>query len=362
MIKIACFHLYNDFSGSPMLLKTILNGLLERGWYIDLVTSTGGPLDELSKYPNLKYYMYKYHFSENLFITSVRYLWIQAYTFILALRFMFSRNTVFYINTLLPIGPAFAGKLMGKRVVYHYHENAFVKGNVYRFLAKAMQILADKIICVSSYQASMLDEKDKIIVVPNALEPTVACRLKNDTLKAYNHQNVLMISSLKKYKGIHEFFILSSQLQDFCFTLVINEEAEAIKQYIKRESLIVPENLLVLPRQEDVSHIYRNASMLLNLTNKDYFVETFGLTTLEAMTAGLPVIVPNVGGISELVEDGINGYKIDVSDLPRIAEVISNILTDRELYQRLSENALSTSAKYKPEEMISQVMSIIDEM
>ncbi len=360
MKRIVCFHLFNDYSGSPRLLKTVLDGLLERGWHVDLVTSTGGVLEKLKKYPNLTFHGYNYRFSENRFVTSFRYLWVQTYTFVFALRFMLSKDTVFYINTLLPVGPAFAGKLMGKRVVYHYHENAFAKGVAYRGLANAMQILADKIICVSSYQASMLDKKDKTVIVPNALDPDVTKRLKAAPKIAYNRQNVLMISSLKKYKGINEFFFLSSRLQHFSFTLVVNEEAESIKQYIRKESLIVPKNLLVLPRQEDVSRIYMKASLLLNLTNKDFAIETFGLTTLEAMTAGLPVIVPSVGGISEMVEDGINGYKIDVSDLSRITEVISNVLTDWSLYQQLSDNALSSSVKYKAEKMIPAVIKVID--
>ena len=45
MRKIVCFHLYNDFSGSPKVLKVVLEGLLQRGCAVDLVTSRGGVLD-----------------------------------------------------------------------------------------------------------------------------------------------------------------------------------------------------------------------------------------------------------------------------------------------------------------------------
>ena len=71
------------------------------------------------------------------------------------------------------------------------------------------------------------------------------------------------------------------------------------------------EDLIVYPRQADVAEFYNGASLVLNLSDKDRFIETFGLTALEAMSAGLPVIVPTVGGIAELVEDSVNGYKID---------------------------------------------------
>ena len=46
--KIICFHLYNDYSGSPKVLKNVLDELLWKGFDIELITSNGGVLDELS--------------------------------------------------------------------------------------------------------------------------------------------------------------------------------------------------------------------------------------------------------------------------------------------------------------------------
>lgn len=45
MTHIVCFHLYNDFSGSPIVLRMVLDGLLQHGYQVDLVTSDGGVLD-----------------------------------------------------------------------------------------------------------------------------------------------------------------------------------------------------------------------------------------------------------------------------------------------------------------------------
>ncbi len=119
------------------------------------------------------------------------------------------------------------------------------------------------------------------------------------------------------------------------------------------------EDLIVYPRQADVAEFYNGASLVLNLSDKDRIIETFGLTALEAMSAGLPVIVPTVGGIAELVEDSVNGYKIDVRDIDRIAERIGNIFTDKLLYLRLSENALSASKKYDETSMIDHIYEIL---
>ena len=90
---------------------------------------------------------------------------------------------------------------MRKKVIYHYHENAFVKGRFYRLLAWAMQRLADEIICVSAYQASFLDRKERVKVVPNALPAEFAARLHPDPAQAFDRKTVLMLSSLKEYKS-----------------------------------------------------------------------------------------------------------------------------------------------------------------
>ena len=71
--RIVCFHLFNDFSGSPKVLHDVLAGLLEQGYEIDLVTTRGGVLDQLDS-PHLKRHTYRYKFSTNPAITMARYL------------------------------------------------------------------------------------------------------------------------------------------------------------------------------------------------------------------------------------------------------------------------------------------------
>ena len=39
MKKVVCAHLYNDFSGSPLVLSTVIDGFIKRGIKVDLVTS-----------------------------------------------------------------------------------------------------------------------------------------------------------------------------------------------------------------------------------------------------------------------------------------------------------------------------------
>lgn len=119
------------------------------------------------------------------------------------------------------------------------------------------------------------------------------------------------------------------------------------------------DNVRILPRQADVSSFYNNSSVVLNLSDSRLFVETFGLTALEAMSAGLPVIVPTVGGIAEMVEDGVNGYKIDARNMDELAGKLEEMLADRDLYVSLSNNALCLSHRYDTRQMVDDVLDII---
>jgi len=48
--------------------------------------------------------------------------------------------------------------------------------------------------------------------------------------------------------------------------------------------------------------------------------EPFGLVILEAMAARIPVLLPNEGGASSIVEDGVDGFKFRANDAEHLAE------------------------------------------
>lgn len=356
--NIACFHLYNDYSGSPKVLRNVLEGLLDKQYTIHVVTSgTGGVLDELKGSAHIKYDYFPYSPSRNMVVWVFSLLYAQMCLFFKALK---RRDcSVFYINTIMPVGAALAGKLLGKKIVYHYHENAYVKSAFYRMLYKIMLLVADDIICVSNHQRTFLPDRHNISVVYNALPRSFTDKLTPDVEKSYSHKNVLMVSSLVLYKGPIEFIALATRAPQYRFTLVLNETQEAIDSFIAHHQVQVPNNLCIYPRQSDISKFYNEASIVLNLSDPRRVIETFGMTALEGLSAGLPVIVPPVGGIAEFVEDDVNGYKIDVQELDSISCRIDYMLQDYEVYRRLSAGALSTATLYSSDKMCGEIEKII---
>lgn len=362
MKQIVCFHVYNDYSGSPKVLSMVLKELLQKGYTVDLVTSRGcqGALDSLDGMTGFKKSTFYYKFNDkNVVLTSLNYLWTQVYMFCYAFRYLFKSDVVFYINTIMPWGAALAGRIIGKRVIYHYHENAFAKGPHYGLYAWIMSGLAHAIMCVSAYQASFLKRKNGVTVVPNALSNEFVENLHQDANRAFINKNILMLSSLKEYKGTKEFIKMACDMPQYHFTLVINDSQVNIDRYFADNKICIPHNIDVYPRQSDVALFYNQASLVINLTNKEQAIETFGMTPLEAMTCGLPVIVPTVGGIAELVVDGRNGFRIDVQDMSKIESAIDTILSDMNLYMAMSENALCKSKEYDINGMISKIQTII---
>ena len=112
--------------------------------------------------------------------------------------------------------------------------------------------------------------------------------------------------------------------------------------------------------QADVIPFYNKASLVLNLSHVDAWVETFGLTILEAMAFGIPVIVPPVGGPAEIVTDGIEGYLISSYETNNIAEKIKTLSLDKDEWTRLSRNALMRSKDFNEKVFNKKLIEVLN--
>ncbi|MHA2060981.1 MAG: glycosyltransferase family 4 protein [Candidatus Sifarchaeia archaeon] len=73
--------------------------------------------------------------------------------------------------------------------------------------------------------------------------------------------------------------------------------------------------------------------------------EPFGIVALEAMAAGTPVIVSDIGGLSEIIDHGHTGLKVPVNNSNALARAIISLLSDSGLASSLRKNALETVQK-----------------
>jgi glycosyltransferase involved in cell wall biosynthesis len=67
--------------------------------------------------------------------------------------------------------------------------------------------------------------------------------------------------------------------------------------------------------------------------------ELLGLAVLEAMASGTPVVASRVGGVAEIVDDGVTGFLVMPGHAAELRDRLSLVLNDAALARRLGENA-----------------------
>ena len=97
---------------------------------------------------------------------------------------------------------------------------------------------------------------------------------------------------------------------------------------------------------EDVPLLYRRAAVLaLPSVHRTCYgrdiavVELLGLAVLEAMASGTPVVCSRVGGLPELVEDGVTGFLVTPGDVDELRDRLRQLLGDPSLGARMGRNA-----------------------
>lgn len=341
-MRIVAVHLLNDYSGSPKVLGQVLRGFIGNGWEVHLFLGSGraGFLTDLEK---VKLHPYWYRFAEN---RAVRLLFYFTAQFILTLKLLsfLKRNDVVYVNTVMPFAAGIAGKIKGCRVVYHLHETSVKPAVLKKLLFGTVRLTAVHTIFVSRYLAQRENCGLASSVAYNVLEEDFLELPLNPKSEA--EKTILMVCSLKSYKGVEEFVRLSELLPQYRFQLVFNASETEISKYFGGRTL--PQNLSIEGTQKNLHPFYQKAHLLLNLSHAEVWVETFGLTVLEAMAYGIPTIVPQVGGITELVDDGETGFCIDRKNIGLIAEKIVELLSHDEKYRKFSRAAQQKSRFFYP--------------
>lgn len=117
---------------------------------------------------------------------------------------------------------------------------------------------------------------------------------------------------------------------------------EKLEKMIKRKKLDSQTHFIGRVIGDDLSQIYRTGTVFV-ITSK---TETQSIVLMEAMASGLPAIAVNAGAVTELVKDGENGFIFEPNDTAGIASGIYTIISNKELREKMSKNALKMIAKH----------------
>jgi glycosyltransferase involved in cell wall biosynthesis len=335
-MKIFSFHLLNDYSGSPKVLMQSINAWVNEGYQVTIVTCKGKE-GFLSNIPRVSYKYFWYKLASNRYQRLLFLIWSQL-LLLGKLLFVVKKEDIIYINTVLPFGAAFLGMIKRCRVVYHIHETSIKPLVLKKLLFGIVKLASDDVIYVSNYLAKQEKFENKnITILHNAIENSFLKIANANKKQSSTYKNVLMVCSLKWYKGVNEFLELSQILVQYNFRLVVNATQEEINHYFINHS--IPKNLKIYSTQTDLHSFFQWSDVVLNLSKPNGWIETFGLTVIEAMAYGLPVIVPPIGGIAELVEEGVNGFHANSDNINGLTKRLIAILENQNLYTQMKHNA-----------------------
>jgi glycosyltransferase involved in cell wall biosynthesis len=89
--------------------------------------------------------------------------------------------------------------------------------------------------------------------------------------------------------------------------------------------------------------------------------ENFPHTVVEALAVGTPVIATRTGGVTEVVQDGVNGLLVEPNDLDALTSAIRRFFGDEALASRLRANAAVSVDDYAPGRVYGQLEEILIE-
>lgn len=175
----------------------------------------------------------------------------------------------------------------------------------------------DKYIYVSEFSKEILEINDKYkkgIVIGNPIN------IKNSDNKNINEPgDIIYIGRLEVEKGV---LLLAKAARDLSLDITFIGEGKCNEE-IKRIYI----NAIItgwLTKDEIQEELERTKILVA----PSLLYETLGVAPIEALSNGIPVIVPKQSAASEFIVDGVNGYKFDSGNLEDLKDKINKLILD----------------------------------
>ncbi|MDT8341333.1 MAG: N-acetyl-alpha-D-glucosaminyl L-malate synthase BshA [Longimicrobiales bacterium] len=182
---------------------------------------------------------------------------------------------------------------------------------------------------------------ERIDVIPNFIDPDVYHRGKEPchrhALAPAGEKVVMHVSNFRPVKRIPDVLRVFARIRrEVASRLVlIGDGPERPVAQEEAERLGIADAVLFLGKHASVDELLSCADLFLLPSES----ESFGLSALEAMASGVPVVGSNAGGIPEVVPHGEAGYLLPVGDVEGMAEAGIGLLRDEAAWKAASAAA-----------------------
>lgn len=277
----------------------------------------------------------------------------------------------------------FLGKISARRkpklvVALHTTVNRSIKNELFDwFLYAPIMMFCDAIIAVCQNQRVYWSKKypwlsSRFVTVHNGIDtdqyaeilsPEEKKELRRSLGIDETDVSVAVVAELRVEKGHEYAFRAVRTLLDRgckCILLLVGDGDRLSNLRSLAQRLSLHENIRWLGYQKDPRPYLSIADLFLL---PSYAVETFSLALLEALSMGKPAIATDIGGSSEIVIEGVNGFLVKSKDVRSLAEKLGRLINDRELREKFGAKARESIVhKFNLSNMISKTEGLLIEL
>jgi N-acetyl-alpha-D-glucosaminyl L-malate synthase BshA len=182
---------------------------------------------------------------------------------------------------------------------------------------------------------------ERIEVIPNFVDPEVYSRerytCRKEVLTRPGERLVMHISNFRPVKRVRDVVQIFNEIQRSvpARLVFVGDGPDRPEAAHFAQQLGIQDKVVFLGKQDSVAELLACADLFLLPSAS----ESFGLSALEAMAAGVPVIASAAGGLPEVVESGVSGYLLPVGDVAAMAEAGIEVLRDPARWHEMSQAA-----------------------
>jgi N-acetyl-alpha-D-glucosaminyl L-malate synthase BshA len=238
------------------------------------------------------------------------------------------------------------------------------------FYKKAVQFTINHSEYVTAVSKSLKEDTERLFdisngikVIPNFVDikkikyRNVPC--EKGQIAPDDQMIITHISNFRPLKRIIDilktFKIISEQLNVKLLMVGDGPEKERAKRFCKAHQM--EDKVLFLGRSNEIDEILCFSDLFLLPSEQ----ESFGLAALEAMVHSVPVVCSDVGGLPEVIEDGLSGYLCPLGDIKTMAAKAIYILEDPNRHQQFKKQAYNSSQKFDIEKVVIQYEELYKE-
>lgn len=270
------------------------------------------------------------------------------------------------VHTHASMSARIAARLYGAKIVYTRHTVYPPSPRLTKGLGKVISALsnnltADKIIAVAEAAKDNLTaigvSEKKIEVILNGVEPMTPVssseleELKNEYGITDGTKSCAIIARLDEIKGHRYFIEAAARLKENgiaarFFIAGTGAMEDSIRKQIAELSL--SDTVIMLGFLDNVEPLLNLIDVQCNCST----TEATSLALLEGMSLSKPAVVSAAGGNPGVITEGKNGFVVPVGDPEKLAERLTRLFTDNELYAEMSSvskemfNKKFTAQKY----------------